>query len=79
MARSPVCASLVAQTAPTRLGFCDPGAGIGYRIVLSGDGWPEIVDTSFPVMTREEAGALIASANAAVIALGEMLRERAAS
>lgn len=66
MTRTPVCASLVAQTNPTRLAHCDPGSGVGYRIAFYGDGTWEQVETAFPVMTHEEARALIASANAAV-------------
>jgi hypothetical protein len=59
MLRTPVCASLVAQCAPTRLAHCDPGAGVGYRIAFYGEGIWEQVDTAFPVMTHQEARALI--------------------
>lgn len=75
--RSPVCASLVAQTNPTRLAHCDPGAGIGYRIAFYGeDGSWSQVETIFPVMTHEEAGALIGAADAAVARLAEIGRVR---
>ncbi|SFS42797.1 hypothetical protein [Brevundimonas viscosa] len=57
-----VRASLVAQTNPTYLGYCDPGAGVGYRIAFYGEGIWEQVETAFPVMTHEEARALIAAA-----------------
>lgn len=73
MDRTPVCTSLVAQTAPTRLGHCDPGRGPGYRIALYGDGgsWEQI-ETGFPVMTHEEARALVASADLAVAQIGKV-------
>ena len=35
MDRTPVCASLVAQCAPTSLSYCDPGPGVGYRIAVA--------------------------------------------
>ena len=73
MDRTPVCASLVAQTNPTRLAHCDPGAGIGYRIAFYGDdgSWDQ-VETSFPVMTHAEARALIASAEALTAQIGKV-------
>lgn len=71
--RTPVCASLVAQTQPTTLGHCDPGAGVGYRIAFYGPGTWDQVDTGFPVMTHEEAGALIADANRAVAQILERI------
>jgi hypothetical protein len=71
--RSPLCASLVAQTNPTRLSHCDPGPGVGYRIAFYGDdgSWDQ-VETSFPVMTHDEARTLIASANRAVSSIGRI-------
>lgn len=72
--RTPVCASLVAQTNPTRLAHCDPGGGIGYRIAFYGDGTWEQVPTAFPVMTHEEAGALIEGADTAMARLFEIAR-----
>lgn len=70
MDRSPICTSLVAQTNPARLAHCDPGAGVGYRLAFYGDdGSWEQVETGFPVMTQDEARCLIASANAAVLAI----------
>lgn len=61
--RTPVCASLVAQTNPTYLGHCDPGAGVGYRLFFYPDcRAADQIETAFPVMTHEEALALIASA-----------------
>ncbi|CAN7173137.1 hypothetical protein [Brevundimonas sp. LjRoot202] len=66
MPRTPVCASLVAQTNPTRIAHCDPGAGIGCRIAFYGEGTWDQVETAFPVMTHDEARALIADAAAAV-------------
>lgn len=76
--RSPVCVSLVCQTAPTRLSHCDPGCGLGYRIAFYGedaDGaltWDQ-VETGFPVMTHAEARELIALANRAVAHLLERI------
>lgn len=65
--RTPVCASLVAQTMPTRLAHCDPGPGIGYRIALYGDdGSWEQVDTHQPVLTHDAARLLIRHADNAV-------------
>jgi len=60
---TPVCTSLVAQTMPSRLGFCDPGCSVGWRIAFYGPGvsWDE-VETHGPVPSPEAARFLIASA-----------------
>lgn len=61
---TPVCASLVAQCAPTRLSHCDPGPGVGYRIAFYGDdgSWAQ-VETASPAFTHDLARQWIAEAN----------------
>jgi hypothetical protein len=61
--RTPVCASMVAQCAPTRLSHCDPGPGVGYRIAFYGDDSWSQVETRSPAVTADLARQWIAEAN----------------
>lgn len=67
--RTPVCVSIEAQLAPSRLSHCDPAWQVGYRMffypVRDADyakEWDQ-VETVLPITSHAEARALIAEAD----------------